>query len=111
MHIDSYEALSLLENKHTNIKSSANGYKTDKREMLNVLQYYLGQLNIKSPGIGLSKTGFFRRIKSIKAPAKTLKNIVIKEDDERCLKELFSQRNTKLAERHNLDLEKYDYYI
>lgn len=111
MNINNNEAIDLLEDKHTNTKSSTNGYKTDKRELLNVLQYYLGRFNIKSPGIGLSKTGLYRRIKSIKAPAKTLKNIVLKEDDEKCLKELFSQGNTKLAERHNMNLKRYDYYI
>lgn len=111
MNININEAIDLLEDKHTNIKSSANGYKTDKRELLSVLQYYLGRFNIKIPAIGLSKTRLYRHLKSIKAPAKTLKNIEIKETDERDLDDFFSEGNNKLSERHNLTLEKYNYYI
>jgi hypothetical protein len=111
MNIDSKEAIRLIEDKHTNKKSSTNGYKTDKRELLNVLQYYLGRFNIKSPGIGLSKTGLYKNIKSIKAPARTLKNIEIKEADERYLNDLFGDGNNKLSERYNLRLDEYYYYV
>ncbi len=109
MNIDSKEAIRLIEDNHMNRKSSSNGYKTDKRNLISILQMFLVRINVKSPGIGLSKTWLYRLVKSIKAPAKTLKNVVIKKADERYLNELFLEGNTKLSERHKLSLRKYNY--
>jgi hypothetical protein len=112
MHIDSDEALSLLENKHTNIKSSTNGYKTDKRELISVLlEIFFKRFNVKNPKVGFTKTWLYKRMKLIKAPAKTLKNIVIKETEERCLNDFFSEGNLKLTEKRNLSLDEYNYYL
>ncbi|MFO8068224.1 MAG: sulfotransferase domain-containing protein [Bacteroidales bacterium] len=111
MSIDSEEAITLLNDKHINRKSSANGYKTDKRDLLRLFQNYLRWLNIKSPGIGLSKSLLFKPLKNIKAPAKTLKKLKIKEADEKFLKDFFSEGNIRLSQRHHLALENYNYYI
>lgn len=111
MNIDSDEAINLLNDKHFNKKSFAEGYKTDKRDLLWLFHSYLRRLNIKSPSHGLSKSLLFKHLKKIKAPAKTLNKIEMKEANEIFLKDFFTEGNIRLSQRHHLALKDYNYYI
>ena len=109
MNIDEKEALRLVENKHSNKRSSLNGYKSDERNLLEILQYYKNKyLGNKSLGLGNSK--FIELMKSIYIPGKTLHDLDIDTASNEKLYKLYSKGNKKLSEKYNLNLKEYGYF-
>ncbi|MBW1668513.1 MAG: sulfotransferase domain-containing protein [Deltaproteobacteria bacterium] len=109
MGIDSASAIELIKNKHANKRSSASGYKSDERNLVELLSYYKN-IFFGSRSYGFSKSRIFKMLEKIYVPGKTLKDLKIDMDAEVKLRGLYAESNRALSERYNLNLKKYGYY-
>lgn len=107
--IDFKEALELLDSKHKNHRSSSNGYKSDERNMIEILSFYKNKY-LGDKKIGMSNSWVYKILKRVYIPGKVLSDLNISESNSIILKELYSKGNKELSERYGLDLDKYGYY-
>jgi len=107
MDIDYNEAIRLMENKHTNKRSSSSGvYQSDERRITEILGYYKAKLGIRS--LGLANSWIFKLLDKIYIPGKKLKIEISKEYEER-INELYKRGNSELSKRYDLNLKKWGY--
>jgi len=108
LQIDADEALKLLQDKHTNKRSSKTGiYQSDERRITELLGYYKNRLGTGS--LGLGDSFIFKLLDKIYIPGKKLK-IEINSEYDKKLNELFKNGNRKLSQRYYLNLDKWEYY-
>ena len=108
MGIDFNEAMSLIENKHTNKRSSSTEiYQSDERRITELLGYYKAKLGIGR--LGLSNSFIYRFLDKIYIYGRKLK-IEIPKFYEKELEKLYEKGNKELSDRYNLGLQKWGYY-
>jgi len=103
------EALDLIGENKTNSRSSNNGYKSDERNLIELLSYYKNKY-LGSKSLGLTNSWIYIFLKKIYITGKVLKDININDHYDKKLNDIFSKGNKKLSERYKLNLEKYGYY-
>jgi len=107
MGIDFNEAMKLIENKHTNKRSSSSGiYQSDERRITELLGYYKTKLGIKS--LGLSNSWIFKLLDKIYIPGRKLKIEISKEYEEK-INNFYKKGNSELSKRYDLNLKKWGY--
>lgn len=110
MQIDAVEANQIIHNKVENNRSGqGEWYPSDSRNVVEVLSFYKNRY-FAGTSFGLANSTYASKLKGIRIPAKTLKNVNISEYYQDKLTELFASSNQNLSERRNLNLGEYGYF-
>lgn len=108
MQIDPVSAKKLMKEKALNKRSSPEKYRTDERNLIEILAYYKARF-FPNLNVGLRKSFIFNVFKKIYIPGRYIRKLKFTERQASFLKDRFSAGNVSLSKRHDLQLERYGY--
>ena len=109
MDIDFEEAMRLIGDNQTNKRSSSSGYKSDERNIIELLSFYKNKY-IGGKSLGLSDSWVYKMLTKIYILGKVLKDLEINNEYNKKLNDFYAKGNKELSERYNLNLKQYGYY-
>lgn len=110
LQIDLQKTLELCKSKNLNRKSSESGYKTDQKSLVKVLARLKHQFFGKKKS-GLTNSPLYQYLNKFSIGGKVLTDVTIDSNTSAALHEFFKDENIKLSQKHDLNLEQYNYFL